>query len=67
VSLLVFSWIIQSDKVDLTFDEFEKGRWDRVLTLAFAFLIQSLSPKLGSFLIFAQPAADGKARYEQIK
>jgi hypothetical protein len=44
------------------FQEFVEGHWDHVLTAAFVFQIQSLNPGRQPFLIFAQPANDGKAR-----
>jgi hypothetical protein len=44
------------------FQEFVEWHWDHVLTAAFVFQIQPLNPGLQSFLIFAQPAKDSKAR-----
>jgi hypothetical protein len=38
-----------------------QANWDDVLTVAFVFQIQPLNPKFRPSLIFAQPAADGKA------
>jgi hypothetical protein len=47
------------------FQEFVEGHWDHMPTAAFVFQIQSLNPGLQAFLIFAQPAKDGKARGDQ--
>jgi hypothetical protein len=44
------------------FQEFIEEHCDHVLTAAFVFQIQPLNPGLQPFLIFAQPAKDGKAR-----
>jgi hypothetical protein len=47
------------------FQEFMEGLWDHALTSAFVFQIQLLNSGLQSFLIFTQPAKDGKARGDQ--
>jgi hypothetical protein len=42
--------------------DFTKTHWDRVLQAVFVFQIQPLDPDFRPFLVFAHPAADGKAR-----
>jgi hypothetical protein len=47
------------------FQESVEGHWDHVLTAPFVFQIQPLNPGLQPFLIFAEPAKNGKARGDQ--
>jgi hypothetical protein len=44
------------------FLDFVKAHWDRLLHPVFVFQIQPLDPEFRLLLVFAQPAADGKAR-----
>jgi hypothetical protein len=47
------------------FRAFVQGHWDRVLHAAFVYQVQPLDPHLSPFVIYAQPARDGKARDAQ--
>jgi hypothetical protein len=47
------------------FREFVEGDSDHVFTAAFVYQIQPLDPSLEPFLVYAEPATDGKARTEQ--
>jgi hypothetical protein len=51
----------------VAFQEFVQGHWDHVVTAAFVFQVQPLNPKLASFLVFAEPTVDGKARPQQVE
>jgi hypothetical protein len=55
----LFESLLSSRKAFL---DFVKTHWDRVLHAAFVFQIQPLDPDLPAFLVYAQAAADGKAR-----
>jgi hypothetical protein len=60
----LFESLLSSPKAFL---EFVNTNWDRILHAAFVFQIQPLDPDLRPFLVYAQPAADGKARERHAK
>jgi hypothetical protein len=49
------------------FLDFIHTHWDRVLHAAFVFQIQPLDPDLEPFIVYAHPAADGKAREDHVR
>jgi hypothetical protein len=60
----LFESLLSSRKAFL---DFVKTHWDQVRHAAFAFQVQPLDSAFRPFVIFAQLAADGKARKEQMQ
>jgi hypothetical protein len=50
-----------------SFQEFVEGHWDKLFGSAFVFHIQPLNLNFPPFVIYAQPAVDGKGRHLQVE